>query len=329
MSADKLNDDIQGLKKQKRLLINQINKTQKEYEEKIKEEEQKMKLEIEKKYKQMNEEFEKKHQIEIKLLQDKIKKEEKKVNRRQLRQAKKEKKKIMITKSNQTISRDFTEISIQTEIEEKKPEINPASFSICNDILNKCIDNIFKEDMSIQCNLMEAHKIEQIERTLIKQRSNIDNEYYIIQYFKTIDRKNTTKIKSVAYINEGVDVRHKRTMLAVFDTDDDIYNAIFKGHFVGNINIKFYSKELPLFEFSFKFDIKGKHSYSLTYLKGKFKALKSGFIGKKLNDEYIFKFSTYNGELKVFFDNILIITMPFQDKIKYFISNSNFNITYN
>ena len=79
-------------------------------------------------------------------------------------------------------------MSIQTD-EEKV--IDPVIYSVCNSVIQKCIDNIYKEDMSIQCNLIEEYKIEQIERTTTTQSSDIHNDFYILSYFKIIDRKIT------------------------------------------------------------------------------------------------------------------------------------------
>jgi len=327
MTEDKIKEDIKQLKTQKRLLINQVNKVQTEYVNKYKEEEQKMQAKLEKKYNEMESMMKKRHETEMNKLKQKIEKESRRTNRREARNKKKVKKNNTVSVATQTDSEPIIEkntISTQTE-EEKK--VNLKTYLMCNDILQNCIDKIYREDMAIQCNLIEEHEIEQIERTTTNQSSNINNDLYILSYFKTIDRKNTRKINQMCYINENLNIRFKRTMLGVLDTDNDIYNISFSSTFMNPINIRFYTEKEFIFSINYLYYTNKQNIFNIVGQKNK-NYFKNTF-DIDLKSIYTIRMVGNNNKYKIFFNDKFYYEIDLKTEIKYFVSNSNFNIIYN
>lgn len=327
MTENKIKEDIKQLKIQKRLLINQVNKVQVEYENKYKEEEQKITIKLEKKYKDMEAAMKKKHETEMNKLKKKLDKEARRSNRREARHTKKIKKTNTIsiaTQTDQEPTIEKKELSTQTEKENK---INPKSLLICNDIIQNCIDTIYRQDMSIQCNLIEEHKIEQIERTTLNQSSNINNDFYILSYFKTIDRKNAKKVNQICYINENLNIRFKRTMLGVLDTDNDVYNINFSSSFMNPISIRFYTENTFLFVIDYLYYPKSQNWFHITGPNNKLYYKTTYDLNLKEN--YKIMMIGNNNKYKIYFNEQFMYEVDLKKEIKYFMSNSNFNIIYN
>lgn len=327
MTEEKLVNDIKQLKTQKRLLINQINKVQTEYDNKYKEQEAIIAEKLQKKYNEMEAKMLKAHELKMKKDIAKLEKEMKRNNRREARQNKKNKVKTSRTIATQTDAHKViktTEMSVQTEPEKK---IEPKVFSLCNNILQNTIDNMFKKEISIQCNLIEEQKIEAIERTTTKQSSNIDNDYYILSYFKMIDRKAAKKVKNICYINENLDIRFKRDMLGVLDTDNDIYNITFSSKFMCPINVIFYSDKEQLVTLNYSFFQNKQNVF--TIVSNKRKELSRKTFDIPLKSVYTLRLSGNNNVYNVYFNDSHIGEIKLNKEFKYFISNANFNIIYN
>jgi len=324
--TDKLTTDIKQLKTQKRLLINQINKIQSEYNNKYIEQEAAIAEKLQNKYNKIEAKLLKDHETKMKSLIAKQEKDMKRTNRREARQTKKNKVKTSKTIATQTDSSivKTTEISIQTEPEKK---VNPKVFSLCNNILQNTIDNMFKKEISIQCNLIEEQKIEAIERTTTNQSSNINNDYYILSYFKLIDRKSTKKLNKVCYINENLDIRYKRDMLGVLDTNNDIYNITFSSKFMGPINICLYSEKEHLATLVYTFFQNKQNVF--TIVSNKKKELARHTFDIPLKSVYEIKMSGNNNIYNIHFNNQHMGEINLNKEIKYFFSNANFNIIYN
>ena len=152
---------------------------------------------------------------------------------------------------------------LQNELNERGEKVELGVYNICRDVLNNCIDKIQKVDMSVQCNLIQEEKLAHIEKATSVQSSKIDNDYYILKYFKTIDRAQNKRVKSVCYINENMDIRYRREMLAVLDTDNDIYKMIFQSKFKGSIHIRMYSAKQHVINVNYHFSQKKQNIFEI------------------------------------------------------------------
>lgn len=352
--TDKIQADIKSLKIQKRLLINQVNKTKKEYDNIYKEKELEIKNKLEKKYKDMEAKAQTEHNKIIKKLTEQQEKINKRANKRdarrnktnpkeneklnkiikeqveklkekknQLKQKEKENKDLLMKlKEQENIYNE-----LKNELKERGEKVNLKTFGICRDVIQNCIDKVCKKDMSVQCNLVQEEKLAHIEKATTIQSSNINNDHYIISYFKTIDRKNNKRINKVCYINENMDIRYRREMLAVLDTDNDIYKMIFKSKFKESICIRLYSEKQYMAIISYNFNQSKQNVFCITSYKGEeFGRIP---IDIELNSEYRIEINSYNSIYSVKFNGELIGEIKMEKEIKFFTSNANFNVIYN
>lgn len=322
---EKLNNDIELLKQQRKILINKINKEQSDYNishQKLEEMLLEKKLILNDKLTKMENDF------MIKFNEKKTKLN-KTLDKRNNRKNKLNKKKNKNNIGTQTITtKTYNSIEIQTEVfEEPKKEIDYTSYNHCSSIINNIFDNMFKQEMSIQCNLIEEHKIEAIKKTLNIPNSTIKNDFYILDYFKKIDPKKNKKQNKVSYINENLDIRFKRNMLGVLDTNNDIYNIQFSSVFTSNILINIYSENEYLFEIFYTFHPTKDNIFGIFSKKLGINVRKS--INFPLKSKYNITLTNKNNDYKLFFNDKLIVPFSLKQYIKFFTSSANFNIIYN
>jgi hypothetical protein len=222
---DKIKKDIKELKVQKRLMINNFNKEQKELKKKmteLKQKHKKMEQELKSKYKDLEKKLKNKHGngyfdaiLEF------------------------QNKEISITEV-QTETHKTNEIEIQTESYETKL----LNDYICKDILTGIINKIGKPQIGIQCNLIEEIYNEQLEHSLKVKLNNLDTRIYIMDFFA---KKHKIKLNQLFYLKKTLMVKKPRNTMFCFDTDTDINEIQMRNRLIHNIEFIFLSETERLF----------------------------------------------------------------------------------
>ena len=328
MTTIEITEDINALQTQKTALINQTAKLQKKYnafEAKMKKAEEKQakmnkrdnKRQARKSkvnHEKDNVKLTKKNQIQEKVIQDGVNKYnilEQKYNE-------------LLLKSN---IQEEQVIQFQKDLSQRGEKVDLESYNICRDVIYSCIDKMCKVDMSVQCNLMEEEKFAHIEKATTTQSSKIDNDYYILKYFKTIDKAQNKRVKQVCYINENMDIRYRREMLAVLDTDNDIYKMICQSKFKGSVNIRMYSAKQFVLSINYYFQQKKQNIFEI--LDNRSKRLHRSTFDIDLDSVYKIEIDGYNSVYKIKFNGTQKAEIKLDQELKYFTSNANFNIIYN
>ena len=310
--ADKLNDDIQSLKKQKRLLINQINKTQVDYEAKQKEEELKMKAILEEKYKKMEEEMKNEYDAKLNDLKEKLAKEEKKSNRRNLR----EKKKIMkivkpktVSRMTQTPSVATVEIALQTDVEEKTTT----------------------QEMSTQCDMMVRTRdtLDIVEEITESVTSELDTEFYVIQYIKAIDtRKNRPTLSKAYYLSSNTETLHYPSSVCIFNSTPN--TVTISGTFRSDLYFAFFTGKQGFVRILYTHARKKSNTLAIMNDSGSGKSVVCNTkIDKNTLEDYKVTMSIRNGTIEIYFDNVLQGSFESDQTPTFFISSSNTTISCN
>jgi len=328
MTTIEIKEEINTLQTQKTALINQTAKLQKKYngfeakmkkltekQEKINKRENKREARKSKvNHEKDNIKLTKKIQIQEKVIQD----SENKYN-------------ILEQKYNELLLKSNTQeeqiIQLQNDLNQRGEKVDLESYNICRDVIYSCIDNICKLDMSVQCNLIEEEKFAHIEKATSTQSSKIDNDYYILKYFKTIDKAQNKRIKQVCYINENMDIRYRREMLAVLDTDNDIYKMICQSKFKGSVCIRMYSSKQYILSINYYFSQKKQNIFEIVDNRGK--RLHKSTFDIELNSVYKIEINGFNSVYKIKFNDKLKAEITLEQELKYFTSNANFNVIYN
>ncbi len=301
MSQDKLN----SIKQQTKLEINKLNKLVNDYKNK----EKNLDTEYKKREENLNKNF-----------QEKQTKLNAKLNKREARKIKKIKKKITKTLSTQTDTTKVEMKSIQTE-----QYLNPVlqDFTIVKQSIQNTIDKFLTpntSEISTQCNLTK-------DKIVKKSSNNFDIDFYLLSYFRKIDRDNRS-IKSVVHIDENTEVKYRRNMLGALDTNEDIYKMLFTEQYCGDISIRFYSSQEELF--SIKYLHKHKMSNQLLIRSKKYKKINgnNNKINMKFREFYKIELEGSNGKYMIKFNGKDILEINIDKEIKFFCSNSNFKMIY-
>ena len=328
MTTIKITEDINALQTQKTALINQTAKLQKKYNG---------------------------FEAKMKKLTEKQAKINKRDSKREARKSKvnHEKDNVKLTKKNliqerliqdgvnmyNILEQKYNELLLKSNIQEEQitqfqkdlsqrgEKVDLESYNICRDVINSCIDKMCKVDMAVQCNLFKEEKFAHIEKATSTQSSKIDNDYYILKYFKTIDKAQNKRIKQVCYISENMDIRYRREMLAVLDTDNDIYKMICQSKFKQSVHIRMYSSKQYVLSINYHFQQKRQNIFEI--LDNRNKSLHRSTFDIKLNSEYKIEIDGFNSVYKIKFNNMLKAEIKLPQELKYFTSTANFNIIYN
>ena len=316
MSVEEISQDIQNLKQQKKILIHNINKLQNN----VKTEEELINKKLDEKYKKLEEEYIKKFKIKQQKLEQELFIKEKRNKRKQKRTIKIKKTKNK-TFSTQTENINIKEVSIQTETIKN---INPITYSFCKDILNNCIKNLLKKDMSIQCNLSNN---KEKSLNLIKNKET-DDLYmkYKISHFKNLSIN--SKINKIINLNENTLTNLKMHMLGLFNSQNEIYNITITNKFLSSMNIRFYNEYTNIFTISYNFIthrhntfcIKGTNDNPIRISQNHKLKLKSNFIIKLVKTS-----EGYN----ILFNKNITENISISEPIKYInCSETELNIIY-
>lgn len=223
------------------------------------------------------------------------------------------------------ISKNYKNTSVQTNnIILNNKEIQTEEIIDKKEIINKSIQTekiiLENNNKSIQCKI--------IEKKIIKETNKLNMDSYLIGFLKRLDRNNKD-LKKVCYISSDIETNFKRFMLGVFDTKDDIYSITFKGNFMGDINIKFYTSNKELFQISYDY----RHPQHKDNLFSIISKIDRNMLFKKrfkydLKQQYEIKIEGNNSNYNIYFNNKKLTNIKIPNDIMFFTSNSNFKIIY-
>ena len=149
----------------------------------------------------------------------------------------------------------------------------------CRKVVEDLVKESLKCEQGIQCNFIADQDPD--EKNIMVRNSKLNDEYYMMKYFKHKVYKNTR----VAYINENYDMRFRREMLGVLDMDDDFNYINIKGKLMHSLMFTFYNAERKLFNINYKINKdKSKDHLSISNDRKAIKAVKKRLIN--LQEEY-------------------------------------------
>ena len=116
-------------------------------------------------------------------------------------------------------------------------------------------------------------------------------------------------------------------MLAVLDTDNDIYKMICQSKLKSSIHIRMYSEKQYVLSINYHLNQKKQNIFEI--LDNRNKRLHRSTFDIDLDSVYKIEINGYNSVYKVKFNGILKAEIPLPQELKYFTSNANFNVIYN